>query len=175
MPITTSENDIKERLSIAYVTAIAARAGCQIATLDIDKSSIDAIVCPIAGAKSHVNLQLKSTTESLASEGLVRVALPIKNYNDLRDMTSNVPHYLVILQLPTNPAEWLTATPDQLVMHGKAYFGNFFGQPSVPNTATRTVVLPQSQRFDVATLERMILTAPERIGTSGDQDADRPL
>ncbi len=28
--ITTSENDIKERLSIAYITAVAARAGCQV-------------------------------------------------------------------------------------------------------------------------------------------------
>jgi hypothetical protein len=78
MRITTSENDIKERLSVAYVTAVAARAGCQIAKLEIDKSSIDAIIMPVSGAKSIVALQLKATSELTVSDDRVHFQLPIK-------------------------------------------------------------------------------------------------
>ncbi len=99
MAITTSENDIKERLSVAYVTAVAAGAGCQVTKLDIDKTSIDAIVCPISGSKSQINLQLKATSTSLVVGGEVKFVLPIKNYDDLRDTLSIVPHYLVVLEL----------------------------------------------------------------------------
>jgi hypothetical protein len=63
MVIATHANDIKERLSIAYVTAVAARAGCQITKLDVDKQSIDATVRPISGRKVSIDLQLKATSD----------------------------------------------------------------------------------------------------------------
>jgi hypothetical protein len=131
MRITTSENDIKERLSVAYVTAVAARAGCQIAKLDIDKSSVDAIIMPISGAKSIVALQLKATSELAVSDDRVHFQLPLKNYNDLRDAASNIPHYLVILSLPPEAESWLTINSSELIIRAAAYYGNICGYPAV--------------------------------------------
>jgi hypothetical protein len=167
MAITTTDNDIKERLSVAFVTAVAARAGCQVAKLDIDKSSIDAIVCPVSGPKSQVNLQLKATSERLVVDNLVKVTLPIKNYDDLRETSAIIPHYLVVLHLPQSPEEWMRITLEELAIRGVAYYGSLYGFPSVPNTTSRVVTLPQSQRFDVSVLIRMMLSSPERLGAAG--------
>jgi hypothetical protein len=118
MAITTSENDIKERLSVAYVTAVAAGAGCQVAKLDIDKTSIDAIVCPISGLKSPIHLQLKATSDKLVVADQARIALSIKNYDDLRDTSAIIPHYLVVLELPQNSESWLHISPSELAIRG---------------------------------------------------------
>jgi hypothetical protein len=48
MSITTLENDIKERLSIAYATAVAARAGCELTEVRVDRNGIDATVRAIS-------------------------------------------------------------------------------------------------------------------------------
>ena len=90
--------------------------------------------------------------------------LPIKNYNDLRDAASNIPHYLVILSLPREAESWLTINSSELIIRAAAYYGNIRGYPAVANTASRVVTMSQGQRFDVAALTNMILSAPERIG-----------
>jgi hypothetical protein len=172
MAITTSDNDIKERLSVAYVTAVAARAGCQVARLDIDRTSIDAMVCPIAGARLQINLQLKATSDKIAVEDRIKVALPIKNNDDVRDAGSLLPHYLLVLELPREAEHWLHVGPSELAIRGLAYYGNLFGLPAVTNTASRVVTMPQSQRFDVAVLRRMILESPKRIGAARASDGD---
>jgi hypothetical protein len=129
--ITTSINDIKERLSVAYVVAVAARAGCQVRDLVVDKQSIDALICPVSGRKTQVNLQLKATSEHIASGGQVKLSIPIKNYDDLRATDSIVPHYLVVLQLPEAPEEWLTVNAEELAIRRTAYYGNLYGLPAV--------------------------------------------
>jgi hypothetical protein len=166
MAITTSENDIKERLSIAYVTAVAARAGCQITKLDVDKQSVDAMILPISGPLAQVNLQLKATSQSLVVGSEVIYDLPIKNYDDLRASATN-PHYLVILRLSGAPEDWLDVSVDELLLRGTAYWGNLHGLPSSSNMTTQRIRLPNSQRLTVQIIESMINQAPVRIGNAG--------
>lgn len=167
MTITTSENDIKERLSIAYLTAVAGAAGLQVTKFDLDKASIDAIVMPISGLKGRqVNFQLKATSGDVFDGDNVKFALPIKNYNDLRDPGLTNPHYLVVVHLPGAASDWLSTTLDQLIIHGGAYFANLAGLPETPNAATKTIVFPKSQVFDVAIISQMIHTTPDRLGTA---------
>jgi hypothetical protein len=166
MAITTSENDIKERLSIAYVTAVAARAGCQVAKLDVDKLSVDAMVRPVSGSKALIDLQLKATSQNLMVGLEVIYDLPIKNYDDLRAPTTN-PHYLVILQLSGPAKDWLEVSVGELLLRGTAHWGNLHGLPSSANTTTQRIRLPDSQRLTVDIIERMINLAPARIGSAG--------
>jgi hypothetical protein len=173
MVITTSHNDIKERLSIAYITAVAARAGCQVVKLDIDKESIDAMIRPVSGSKSQIDLQLKATSLKVLSDDSVKFSLPIKNYDNLRDLSSIVPHYLVILNLPEQEDAWLEVRASDLVLRGAAYYGSLYGHSAVSNTASRTVVLPQTQRFDVEVLRKMILSSPDKIGIIEEHKDDR--
>jgi hypothetical protein len=54
MIITTVENDIKERLSIAYATAVAARAGCELTEVQVDRNAIDATIRAIRAPRSRL-------------------------------------------------------------------------------------------------------------------------
>jgi Domain of unknown function (DUF4365) len=166
MPITTSENDIKERLSIAYVTAVAARAGCQVVSLYVDKLSIDAMIRPVSGSAALVDLQLKATSQSLIVGLEVVYDLPIKNYDDLRASETN-PHYLVILHLSGPAKDWLEVSVDELLLRGTAYWGNLHGLPSSSNSTTQRIRLPDTQRLTVDVIESMINQAPARIGLAG--------
>ncbi|MCK8787366.1 DUF4365 domain-containing protein [Roseomonas sp. NAR14] len=116
MPITTHPNDIKERLSIAYVTAVAARAGCQISKCDIDKQSIDVTIRPILGRKISIDFQLKATSIDCFSNDMISFDLPVKNYDDLRDPHCTAPHYLIILVLDSDDNAWLVNDEEALLI-----------------------------------------------------------
>lgn len=167
MSITTSDNDIKERLSVAYLTAVAGAAGLQVTKPELDKASIDAIVMPISGLRGRqVNFQLKATSDDIFDGKNIKFALPIKNYNDLRDPDLTNAHYLVVLHLPGATNAWLSTTVDQLIIHGGAYFANLAGLPETPNATSKTIFFPRSQVFDVAMLGQMIHTTPDRLGAA---------
>ena len=116
-----TENEQKQQLSVAYVHAVAARAGytCQVQTVDVD--SVDLIIS--ASGKVHersvtrsprLAVQLKASSSlKLQSEHLV-FPLPIKNYDDLR-REMLVPSILVVLVLPKNPSHWLETTEECMI------------------------------------------------------------
>jgi hypothetical protein len=167
MAITTSDNDIKERLSWAYLTAVAARAGCQIANLPIDNESVDAIIRPVLGSSHQIDIQLKATSVKTLEGEHVKFDLPIKNYDSLRRAEYIIPHYLVLVLLAEDSLRWLSISHSELAICGTAVYGDLCGLPSVPNTSTRTVTLPQNQRFNVEVLRQMIEVSPNRIGAGG--------
>ncbi len=156
MVIATGPNDIKERLSIAYVAAVAARAGCQISKLDIDKQSVDATVRPVSGRKVSIDLQLKATSSECIRDDRVAFNLPIKNYDDLRDPHCTAPHFLVALVLDPRDEFWLTSNEEALLIRRCAYWMDLRGQPATTNKAAVTVAIPRAQRFDVVALRRMM-------------------
>ncbi|NKL44814.1 DUF4365 domain-containing protein [Rhizobium leguminosarum bv. viciae] len=164
MEIQTDTNDIKERLSIAYVTAVAARAGCQLSKPDIDKQSIDVTARPIRGRKVSIDLQLKSTSKECVDDENVTVSLPVKNYNDLRDARSTAPHYLVVLVLDPSELDWLVADEAALLIKRCAYWMDLRGFPATANETTINIAIPRKQLFDVATLQLMMKQAYESVG-----------
>jgi hypothetical protein len=167
MAITTSDNDIKERLSWAYLSAVAARAGCQITQFPIDKESVDAIIRPVLGSSQQIDVQLKATSAKPLEGEHVKFDLPIKNYDSLRREGHINPHYLVLVLLPEDSSRWLSISPSELAIRGTAVYGDLCGLAPVLNTATRTVTLSQNQRFNVEVLRQMIEVSPRRIGAAG--------
>ena len=134
--------------------------------MDLDKESVDLIIRPISGYRGQINLQIKATSDDVVHGDQVKFSLPIKNYNDLRETTDIIPHYLVVLHLPGLATDWLSITKDELLIRGCAYYGNLFGLPVVSNTTARVVTLPCSQHLNVTMLASMILKAPLRLGTA---------
>lgn len=163
MVITTEPNDIKERLSIAYVTAVAARAGCQVSEPKIDKQSIDVTVKPIRGRKVSIDLQLKATSVILPVDRTISFDLPVNNYDSLRDQVCTAPHFLVLLLLDPNDGLWLEGTDEALILRRCAYWLDLRGAPATTTKETIRVKLPQSQPFNVMALEAMIQRAFESI------------
>lgn len=169
MAITTCSNDIKERLSIAYLTAVAARAGCQVSKLDVDKQSVDATVRPISGGKISIDFQLKATSSTCLGEADVSFDLPIKNYDDLRDLHSTAPHYLIVFILDEDESAWLANDENALLIRRCAYWLDLRGKPETSNRHTTTVKLPRSQIFDVVALKAMIQQAYDQARGIGEK------
>lgn len=168
MVITTHANDIKERLSVAYVTAVAARAGCQVTKLDIDKQSIDATIRPIRGPKVSIDFQLKATSRDCLDEANVIFSLPVNNYDDLRDTKCTAPHYLVVLVLELTEFDWLSNDEEALLIRRCAYWLDLRGSAPTTNRETVSVKLPRQQIFDVTTFTAMMRDAHAKATQSVD-------
>jgi len=164
MFVTTGLNDIKERLSVAYLAAVTGRAGYQISNLDIDKQSIDATVRPITGRKLSVDFQLKATSANCIRELDIVFDLPVNNYDHLRDEKCTALHYLMVLVLPQAEETWLNQNEQRLLMNSCAYWLDLRGKEPIPNKETVRVFIPRSQILDSAALWA-IMGAADRLAS----------
>jgi hypothetical protein len=155
-------NEQKQQLSVAYVHAVAARAGytCQVQTVDED--SVDVLI----GARGYghdqdvvrsprIEVQLKATSSLRLGATHLSFRLKRKNYDELRVKTL-IPRLLLVLLLPENPAEWLETNEECMISRRCAYWLSLLGMPETSNTSTISVRLPRSQRFDVEQLQGLM-------------------
>ena len=159
MVVTTTENDIKERLSIAYVTAIAARAGCQFGEVNVDRNGIDGTLSPILGARVKIDLQLKATSADVLDYEEVIFDLDVATYDALRSTQVQCAQLLVVFVLPNNPMEWLLVDEEALVLKKCAYWKNLHGEPAVTNNSSVRVRLPRSQILSPDELRSLVVRA----------------
>jgi hypothetical protein len=157
-----TENEQKQQLSVAYVHAVAARAGYACQLISIDDDSVD--VQPAARGWVHhravlrspkIDIQLKATIQPSLRQGHLAFALPRKNYNDLRE-EALVPRILVVLLLPEDDRLWLEQTADQMISRSCAYWMTLLGRPETKNQTSVTVHLPRDQCFTVAGLRTVM-------------------
>lgn len=165
MSVTLSsmtENEQKQQLSVAYVHAVAARAGfaCQVIHVDDDSIDVQIAAKGIVHHKSvlrspKIDIQLKATAQSVLKDDHLAFPLPVKNYNDLREEVL-VPRILVVLLLPDNNALWLEQSEDQMISRSCAYWTALLGQPATTNQSTVSVHLLRLQQFTVASLRSLM-------------------
>ena len=149
-------NDQKERLSMAYAHAVAARAGYTTAVYDLDRNGIDLRIQAGGAMRPALELQLKATINLRQADAeSFSFALPVRNYNLLRKPTQT-PQLLVILDLPRDEQQWLTITDDELVIRHRAYWLNLLGAEKTANRVSVTVPIPLENRFDVAGLQDLM-------------------
>ena len=103
-------------MSLAYVKALAARAGFLTGMPEPDRDSVDVRIMAGGPRRPALDLQLKATADlAEAQDGFRRFRLRIKNYNDLR-VETQTPRLLVVLDLPHDEAQWMTITMEALVL-----------------------------------------------------------
>lgn len=157
-----TDNEQKQQLSVAYVHAVAARAGytCQVPSVDDD--SVDVQI----GAKGYVHdravicsprleIQLKATSSLQLKPGSLSFPLGLKNFRELR-VTTAIPRLLVVLLLPKNPAEWLETSEECMISRQCAYWASLLGMKETSNFRKVSVRLPRSQQFNVEQLHRLM-------------------
>lgn len=66
-------------------------------------------------------------------------------YDDLRADTVSVPRILVVLFLPEDAENWLTITPNELLLKNCAYWTSLRGAVASSNKTGETVYLPKAQ------------------------------
>ena len=149
--------DQKEGLSLAYVKALAARAGFSTAVPEPDRDSVDVRIMAGGPRRPALDLQLKATGDlAEAQDGFRRFRLTIKNYDDLR-VETQTPRLLVVLDLPQDEAQWMTVTTEELVLRRRAYWMSLQqDHEGVMRQETVTVRIPEGNVLDVATLQTLM-------------------
>ena len=152
--------DQKEGLSLAYVKALAARAGFSTSVPVPDRDSVDLRIMAGGRRRPALDLQLKATTDLGEPEaGLLRFRLPAKNLHDL-SIETQTPRLLVVLELPRDESQWLTVTREELVLRRRAYWLSLQrleqGHDDVVDRQRVTVHIPEDNVFDVDALQTLM-------------------
>ena len=149
--------DQKERLSLVYAKALAARAGFVTSTPEPDRDSIDLRIQASGLRRPALDLQLKATVDlGPPQAGKLSFRLSIKSYDDLRAATQT-PRLLVVLELPKDEAQWMTVTSEALVLRRRAYWLSLQeGHGEVVGQQTVTVRIPECNLFDMEALGKLM-------------------
>lgn len=161
-----SPPNIESELSYAYLHAVASRAGmsCSVSNRHSDNNGVDAFVTAWGPFENggyltevDVKVQLKATIQAPADDGthFSYFVDGVNRYDDLRTATVDVARILVVLFLPTDAAEWLAQSEDELALRRCGYWVSLRGAPSTPNSSGATVNLPKVQVFSPAALKAL--------------------
>ena len=156
-----SQNDLKSEFSHAYVRAVAHAAGyfVQEANRAVDSDGVDLTLMERGNGgvvrSPRLDLQLKATAQ-LVTDDPFPFDLDIKNYNELRSETFQVPRILVVVVVPTERASWVTATEQELTVRHCGYWLSLRGGAATANAATVRVRIPRSSCFHVADIKAIM-------------------
>jgi hypothetical protein len=152
----------KQQLSVAYIHAVAARAGYACQVINVDDDSVDVQLAARGWVHERavfrspkIDVQLKATAQPVLKDDHLAFALPLKNYNELRE-EALVPRLLVVLLLPEDDRHWLEQTEDQMISRHCGYWRTLLGQPATTNATSVTVHLPRRQQLTVVGLRTLM-------------------
>jgi hypothetical protein len=150
------ENDQKSRLSLAYISAVAAHAGYQVGELHrVDNDSIDGTIMSGQDRRPRIEFQAKATAQRVRCAGDHTFRLSVKNYDDLR-IDVITPRLLIVVFLPAKEADWLVQSEDELRIRHCGYWLSLAGQTDTANRRKVSVRIPRSQVFDTAQLHELM-------------------
>lgn len=157
------ENDVKEHLALAYVYAVASRAGCSTELIRVDRNSVDITVKhadanagPDEVREGVIDIQVKAYVHD-PPPGPIRYYLTNeKNLRDLGQVHTLYPKILVVVLLPTDESVWMDLSEDALVLRRCGYWQSLVGSED------RTVLFPRENVLDGKSLLRMMRLARNR-------------
>jgi uncharacterized protein DUF4365 len=157
----------KEQFSNAYVQAVAACAGFAWSTPSVDDDSVDMTLHQTGGRGTvrspKLDLQIKCQAATSPAEDEFGYSVKLKNYNDLRDTTVQVPRILVVVLVPDALNDWLDHTEPQMAMRRCGYWMSLRGLADSVNATGQTVQMRRDHVFTVVQLQEIMA----RIGRGG--------
>jgi hypothetical protein len=148
----------KERFSLAYIAAVAAKAGFDLTEPKVDVDSVDGTLIAHAGRRPRIDFQAKATARDVLDDEMLRYPLTIKNYDDLRADVI-IPRLLIVVVLPQAQEDWLSHSEDALVLRHCGYWHSLAGAPETDNQTSVTVAIPRIQCFDPDALQDLMQQA----------------
>ena len=139
------ESAIKERLSVAYVSAVVARCGmiCKDNSGNLDVG-IDVEIQKVNQLPNRkivptgyiLHGQIKATTTSELHGDMVTYDLDADAYNKLVSFEGGVA-ILILFCLPVDPYEWLYVDEAQFILRNCCYWTYLAGEPTQNNRSQR--------------------------------------
>ena len=171
--MTTIQN-IKENLSIAYVRAIAAKAGVNISKpendygIDLTLKEVTSIQRP-DGTKRFIesgvaiDVQLKCSHNIEVKKDFIIYDLEAKTYNDLIIKEVNTQRILIVLKIPKNEAEWILQDEKRLEIRHCAYWISLHGKEQIKNNSSKRIEIPVTQKFTPEALKNFFKNIKEGV------------
>ena len=158
----------QEALSRAYIHAIAGSCGLSCSFRDFDYG-IDLTVHEIKQRNSNyfetgsrIDIQAKSCTAPLATDGPIVYDLEVRSYDILRESPATSPRILVLLILPGNEEDWTTQDEDGLTLRKCAYWTSLRGMPETLNVNSIRLRIPRTNVFSAPSLRELIIKVRAR-------------
>lgn len=156
---------IKEGLSLAYVHAVAARAGLNVQPSGIHDYGVDGTIrhVVIEDGKHFddgyaLDFQLKATVKWDFRDGFVVYDLDADAFNALsrRKRTRRaLPCVLLVYCMDADEANWLDVKEDFLISRKCCYWMYVDETPTV-NSGTKRLEIPRNNVFDVSALVKLM-------------------
>jgi Domain of unknown function (DUF4365) len=168
------QQTIEERLSVAHIQSIAARAGVLISNSDLDygvDGTFRAVIRKgnrLAVDGYGLDYQLKASMRYKLEPSHIRYDLEVKTYNDLVDRHQSqpaMPCILLLKVLSTYETDWLNANEDGVFLGGACYWAYLQGELSSNKESVR-IWIPRAQQFTPAALLQL-LQANRNYATNG--------
>lgn len=164
------EAHIKERLSISFVEAVAARAGvaCRLVTqpeYGTDAQLVKIIQLPNGKFRDTghiINCQIKATTTCQLRDDVVVYDLEPDAYNKLAEWEGNSPCILIVLSLADQPNDWLKISEDGLQLQRCCYWTCITGG-TTNNSSKKRISIPRTQIFTPDAVIQLL----ERLSSQG--------
>jgi len=152
MPIPPEH--IRERLSVAYVSAVVANAGYSLWNGPSTEYGTDGMIQKIRklpNGKYHatgdgVMLQIKGTINSEIRGSEIVYNMKVDAYNKLVDWEGDMPCILVLMCLPRQPSHWAHHSEDMLSIKRCCYWKHI-EEPKTLNNSNKTIYIPRAQQF----------------------------
>ncbi|WP_329368535.1 DUF4365 domain-containing protein [Streptomyces sp. NBC_00669] len=151
----------QEQISLAYLSAVATRAGATSATWNVDKDGVDVTL-----KRNHifVEFQMKCTFAPtiLADGETYAFDLDMRTYDELRVSTRAAAGYLGLVVVSRDMNSWLVHNEELLFMHCSGYYAKVQNLPPASGKYKR-IHLPKKQRIDQAGMNDVFTYAYERL------------
>lgn len=160
MPIPL--NHIQERLSVAYVSAIVARAGANFMQLNGSEYGIDGTIQHVRKLPNgkftntgwHFDCQLKATIDWIERPDAIVYDLDVDAYNKLVGWEGSL-CILVLFRMPKNEDEWLYVNEQSLLLRNCCYWKRLRGQTSTNSRSVR-IEIPRVNLFTPDTVNSLL-------------------
>lgn len=156
---------IKEDISISYISALCAYAGIAYETVRHDDDSTDGTLRKRilldnglkCNAELRIQLKCTSSNSQYTDHGnVLTYKLKVKNYNDLC-LPATTPIILGLLVLPENEEEWISWSTDELLIKGCMYWAEFSNAMESANSNTVTIKINKSNVLNPETLNDFLV------------------
>ena len=145
---------IEEQLSVAYVRAVAARAGVKIKFTDSPEYGTDVYLQRITRLPTGevtetgwmILCQLKASTGCEVRADYIVYDMKVDAYNKLAAWEGPTPCILILLRLPNDFDEWLSLDEERLLLKNCCYWTKITG-PVSSNVSSKRIFIPRVQMF----------------------------
>lgn len=160
---------VQEDLSVAYISAVAAKAGYDCERYGKHDYGVDLQIIPIVlgddgrrfpGGKCLL-IQVKASHNFSLLNDNIYYDIDVKNYNDLIEEKISSPFILVLYCMPCNENEWLKFYDDSAVLKHKGYWVSLRGKRKSKNKYKKRINIPLDQEFTDSALISIMKTIEE--------------